>query len=77
MNVKVSFKPLRRLAANPVRVIDKKARAVVNPAVRLKGVIWRGRRIHLGSWKSFREKLYARANAPFHFVLPGLKIGKA
>jgi hypothetical protein len=77
MKMKIAFKPLRNLAAKPVRIINKKARAVVKPAVRLGSVIWRGRRMHLGSWKSFREKLYARASAPFHFALPGLKAGKA
>lgn len=77
MKMKITFKPLRNLAAKPVRIINKKARAVVKPAAHLKHVIWRGGRIHLGSWKNFREMLYRRATAPFHFTLPGLKAGKA
>jgi hypothetical protein len=77
MKIKLTFKPLRNLAAKPVRIINKKARAVAKPAAHLKSAIWRGRRMHPGSWKSFRVMLYVRATAPFHFILPGLKAGKA
>ena len=47
------------------------------PVVKLKQPIWKGLRIHSGSWQSFRELLRLRATAPFKFTLPGLRAGKA
>jgi hypothetical protein len=47
------------------------------PVVKTKPPIWKGLRIHSGSWQSFRELLRLRATAPFKFTLPGLRAGKA
>jgi len=77
MKIKITFKPLRNLAGKPVRIINKKMRTVARPVSKLNRVIWRGCRIHLGSWESFHEMLHRRATAPFHFSLPGPKAGKA
>ncbi len=77
MKIKVTFKPLRNLSPRPVRIINKKARAVVKPTATPKPMIWRGRHIHSGSVASFWEQLHHRMTAPFHFALPVPKAGPA
>jgi hypothetical protein len=76
MKIKIKFRPIRNAAGKPVQIIQLKERPAPKPAGRLKQAMWKGLRIHEGSWKSFRELLQRRANAPFHFILPGLGAGK-
>jgi hypothetical protein len=76
MKIKIKFRPMRNAAGKPVRIIQLKERPAGKPGGKLKRAIWKGLRIHEGSWKSFRELLQRRANAPFHFALPGLRAGK-
>jgi hypothetical protein len=76
MKIKIKFRPIRNAAGKPVRIIQLKERPAPKPTDRPKRAIWRGLRIHEGSWESFRELLRRRANAPFHFILPGLRAGK-
>lgn len=77
MKIKIKFRPIRNAAGKPVRIIQLKERPAEKAAGKLKQAIWRGLRIHEGSWKSFRELLARRAGAPFHFILPGRAAGKA
>jgi len=76
MKTKITFEPLRNLAAKPVRIIHREARAIVRPAVHLRRLIWKGIRIHPHSGRSVREMLHRIATAPFHFAVPGLRTGK-
>jgi hypothetical protein len=77
MKTKINIKALRAGVPKAVRITNLKARALVKPAARLKGVIWRGLDLRVGAAENFREKLHRIATAPFHFTLPGLKAGKA
>jgi hypothetical protein len=68
---------MRNRAGQPANDHQPHGQAAERPVVKLKQPIWKGLRIHSGSWQSFRELLRLRATAPFKFTLPGLRAGKA
>lgn len=72
MKMKIKMLTMKN-AAGALAENNKAAR----PTVKLNQPIWKGLRIHSGSWQSFRELLRLRATAPFKFTLPGLRSGKA
>jgi hypothetical protein len=74
--MKIKMK-MRNGAGQPANDNQQHGRPAEGPAVKLKQPIWKGLRIHSGSWQSFRELLRLRATAPFKFTLPGLRAGKA
>jgi len=78
MKVKITFRPLRNLAARPVRINNKKAvKAAVKPAAKIGRAVWRGLCFHLRPREDFQQMLNRLATAPFCISLPSLKGGKA
>jgi len=76
--MKMTFKPLRNLAARPVGIKNEKSlMTTAKPAENIGRAIWRGLRFHLRPREDFREVLRHLATAPFHINLPGFKAGKA
>lgn len=76
--MKITFKPLRNLAARPVKINRKReAKAAVKPAAKFGRDVWRGLCFHLRPREDFRKMLDRLATAPFCINLPGFEAGKA